>query len=108
MDPDYACELLRYTQPGAVIARMQAWRKRFGLPKGGTTKAWRTTPSRCFAGAVPRVRAAIRDLLDALGTDQRRSIHLCGNAQRLSPRSNRNWGSWPLTPGLSGGLRPIP
>lgn len=86
LDPDYAHELLDYITD-ALIARMKAWRSRFGHPD--TLPEWGTADDSVEMLSVEQYREFVlprhRRLFDAFCPDGKRGIHLCGNAQRLFP-----------------------
>jgi hypothetical protein len=82
-DPDYAHELLDFLQD-TIIARMKAWRERLGFPV--TTEEFGSADDTILLLSVEQYREFVLPLhkrfFDAFGGEKRRSMHLCGNAQR--------------------------
>ena len=85
-DPDYARELLRFITE-ATITRIQAYRRRLGMPA-------KTVGHRLPDDAIQSISAAMyrdlvmpfhRQLLEALSTGGPYTMHLCGDASRHFP-----------------------
>lgn len=85
-DPEYARELLDYITE-AVVARIHAWRRFFGLPPQADD--YGTADDSVEMLSVDQYREFVlprhRRLFDAFCPAGKRGIHLCGNAQRLFP-----------------------